>query len=474
MSEQAVFEKATNEQKALPLLTEKAKASQRQRHGFTRLMSISGFAMSLILPIGIVPRLMQSQELETSYQKTVHQLPQVSVAQVKSAGSEIALKLPGNIEAVLETPVYARANGYIDKRLVDIGDRVTAGQLLAHIETPEIDQSRIEAQAQVLSKVAEKAQSEANRDRAQADLDHARAELSQAQANLVERESEQKFAYSTYLRFKVLGQQGAVSIQDVEEKETRYKTTSAAKEAALDNIRAAQSDVLAAAAKLKAERANINVSDATIAAARAHEQRSQTESNFQNVVSPFAGVVTERNFDQGMLVTSGSESSKSPIYRIARIDTVKVFVDVPQYASKGVRAGQTVEIKLKEFPDRTFNGKVARTSVALDPVARTLRTEIHIDNSALTLAPGMYADVSFKVPRPSNLLLIPANALINRAEGPQVVTVASNHQIHFNKVQLGEDLGNEIEVKSGLSQNETVVVNPKDTLVDGTKVSEER
>lgn len=464
MPEQAVYEIVPEQ---LPAPT----SNIRKRSGFARLLSVSGVAMSILLPIGVVPRLIQAQELDQSAEKIEHALPRVSVVQAKLAEKNRSISLPGTIEADVETPIYARSNGYISQRLVDIGDKVKAGQMLAHIETPEVDESEVEAQAQVMTKVAEKAQTEANRDRAGADIARAQAELSQAQADLVERESEQKFAYSTYLRFKVLGEQGAVSLQDVDEKETRYKTTSAAKQASSDRIRAAQSEVIAAKAKLKAEEANINMSDATIAAARAHERKSHTEKSFQDIISPYSGVITERNFDQGMLVSSGSDSSKAPIYRIVRIDTVKVFVDVPQYASSGILVGQSVDILLKEFPGRRFAGKVARTSVALDPVARTLRTEIHIENKDLALAPGMYADVTFSVPRSSKLFLIPANTLINRAGGPQVISITRDRQVHYNSIQLGDDLGTEIEVKTGLSGNETLVVNPQDSLAEGTKVS---
>lgn len=448
--------------------------SIRKQTGLARLLGISGVLMSLALPIGIIPRVLQAQELDKTNEKEVSLLPAVALSKVVPAPSFRKISLPGTVEGVVETAVYARTNGYVDKRVADIGDRVAAGQLLAHIETPEIDLSEKEAQAQVLTNVAGKAQSVANRDRAQADLDRAIANLSQARSNLVESESDQKFAQSSYMRWKQLGEDGAVSAQDVDEKETKLKTTSAAKEAAKDRIRAAQSEVVAARARLEAEGANVNVNSANITAAIARADRSNTEKLFQNVVSPFTGVITERNVDTGTLITSGSENSKLALYRIARIDTVKVFVDVPQFASSGVKVGQTVEVSLKEIPSKIFTGKVARTSVALDPVTRTLRTEIHVANKELELAPGMYADVNFAVPRTNEVVLIPANSLISRGDGQKVALVDSGKKVHYRKIQTGYDLGTEIEVVNGLKASDSVIINPSDSLAEGAQVAIEK
>ena len=213
-----------------------------------------------------------------------------------------------------------------------------------------------------------------------------------------------------------------------------------------------QSEVIAAQARLKAEEANVNANLANIAAATAHANRSSTERSFQNITSPFAGVITQRNIDQGALITSGSENSKLPLFRVARIDTAKVYVDVPQYASRGIHVGQEVSVYIERISrQKLLLEKVARTSVALDSTARTLRTEIHIPNSSLALVPGMYADVNFSIARPSTTVLIPANSLIVRSEGTDVITVKGGKTIHFNRVKLGDDLGKEVEVLAGLN-----------------------
>ncbi len=444
--------------------------STETKKRFIQLVSVSGIAILVILPIGIIPRLTQANELNGIHDKITHETPSVSVARVTMAPAQTKLSLPGSIEAILETPIYARSNGYIEERLVDIGDHVRAGQTLAKMQTPEIEESEKEAKAQLLTTIAGKEQSVANYTRAQADLDKAIAQLSQAKASLIERQSTEAFARTTMQRWQSLGAQGAVATQDVDEKETNYKTSVATRQAAEEFVAAAKSEVTAARARLKAEEANVNVSIASIAAATAHADRSSTERSFQIISSPFDGVITERNIDQGALISSGSDNSKLPLFKLARIDTAKVYVDVPQYAARGIHIGQDVNVTLKEFPDRIFVGKVARTSIALDATARTLRTEIHIPNKDLALVPGMYADVNFSITRPSKTFLVPANSLIVRAEGPQVITLKDGKSIHYSPVKLGEDLGKEVEIIAGLSNAESVVLNPSDTLTEGTAV----
>lgn len=449
------------------------RGSRRRKSGFAKLLGVSGITMAMALPIGIYPRLMQSKELSETQNQSIVKVPAVSTVQVKPASNTHELTLPGTIEAIVETAIYARTDGYIRERRADIGDKVTAGQLLASIETPEKDESAKEARAQVFTNVASKAQSEASLDRAKADLDKAVAELAAAKSALVQAQSDQTLALATYQRWKALVEQGAVSAQDTDEKETRYKVTTALTRAAEDKVRAAQSEVVAAKARIKVELANVQVNEANIDAARARENRSESMKSFQNVVAPFSGVITERNIDQGSLVTEGSENSKSALYRLARIDTLKVFVDVPQYASTGVKAGQKVDVSLKEYPNRLFSGTIARTAVALDRATRTLRTEIHIPNQNLILAPGMYADVKFVVPRTAQMLLVPSNAVLIRAGVPQVA-VASQSKVHFRKVSLGNDLGKEQEIISGITSGESVIVNPKDSLEENQQVAVEK
>jgi RND family efflux transporter MFP subunit len=228
--------------------------------------------------------------------------------------------------------------------------------------------------------------------------------------------------------------------------------------------------VIAAKAVIDAQKANIEASQANVEAAQSRERNSNTQKQFQEVRAPFDGVIVERNIDQGSLISSGSDNSRTSLYRLARIDTLKVFIDAPQFAATGIRVGQKVDVTLKEFPGRKFQGVVARTSVALDSLARTLRVEVHIPNQDQLLAPGMYSDVAFSVERPKNAFVIPVTALVSRGDGQQVATLKDG-RVHFVPVQTGDDLGKSIEVVSGITGSERVINNPSDALQEGEKVT---
>jgi RND family efflux transporter MFP subunit len=470
--EESALEKTDEKALAKHLDTDSKASQPRKASGVVRLLSLSGIAMALVLPIGIYPRILQSQELDHGHAALESALPSVTVVAPKGSPAFRSIVLPGTVEALQETPIYARTDGYIKTRFADIGDRVHTGQLLADIETPEVDQSAKEAKAMVLTQIATKAQTQANLEKAHADLDTAIADLAQAKATVIERQSNERFSYKSDARWRTLADQGAVSTHEADDKENNLKMSIAETQAAKDKVRSLESQVIAARARIRAEQANLNLSDANIDAASARKDRTDTQQHFNRVLAPFDGVITERNVDAGTLITGGSENSKTSLYRVARIDTVKVFVEVPQYAATGIKVGQEVSVRLKEMPGRVFTGKILRTSVALDSAARTLRTEIHISNQDLKLTPGMYADVSLEIPRSTKTYIIPANALVTRGDGPQVV-LAVHDKINYRKVQLGDDFGKEIEITEGVSGGDKVVVNPSDALRDGNKIAVE-
>ena len=436
---------------------------------FVKLLSISGLSIAVLLPIGVYPRLMQAHELQTSQAQAIEQLPVVAVAKPLSAPPTKTLLLTGSLEPIQQTPIYARSNGYIRTRLVDIGDQVKAGQQLATVETPEIEDAVREAKARVFTDVANQAEMVAQINNAKADYQKAIANLAQARSNLLQRRSDETFARTTDSRWQVLVQQGAVAAQDGDDKRTKLATSKAATQAALDAVTAAESDVVASKARMAAADAKLNAAVANVSATRARASETETQKQFQNITAPFAGVITQRNVDTGTLVTSGSETSKQPMFQLAKIDTLKVVVDVPQFAAAGIHVGETVGITLKQLPGKLFTGTVARTSVALDPTARTLKTEVHIANSDLSLSPGMYSEVRFVIPRTQKTLLVPASALVIGAEGTRIAVVTGD-KVHYQKVEVGDDLGKQIEIMGGLSETEAIVVNPRDTLTAGSKV----
>jgi RND family efflux transporter MFP subunit len=221
--------------------------------------------------------------------------------------------------------------------------------------------------------------------------------------------------------------------------------------------------------------ASVGAAAATVASSEANVQRLLALQSFQKVAAPFAGIITERGIDRGALITSGSSTTNKPMFRIARVETLRVFVNVPQTFVRSVAPGQETKILVPEYPQRTFAGRIANTAGALDPTSRTLLTEVRLSNEDHALMPGMYAQVKFSVVPADSVWVIPAPALIARAAGPQVLSVRDDRTVHYLNVQLGRDLGQSIEVLSGLTGSERLVVNPPDGLKEGARVvGEER
>ena len=308
--------------------------------------------------------------------------------------------MPGSTQAIQETAIYARTNGYVRKWNVDIGAKVEAGQLLAEIETPEVDQ-----------------------------------ELNQARANVAQAIANSDLARATLTRWQQLVAQKVVSSQEFDEKKS-----------AAD----------ARAADLKVAQANV--------------KRLEELQGFEKIVAPFTGIVTARNIDNGNLVTSGSAGQTTPLFRLAQTDTLRIYVTVPQTQSRSIAPGQSATVSVREIPDKTFNAKVVRTSGALDPASRTLLTELQLPNGDGQLFPGMYAEVKFALPQDGRTLLIPGNAVMIRSDGPQVLVVDAKQTIRARAVKLGRDLGDKVEIVSGLNPAESLVANPTDALQDGAEV----
>lgn len=398
----------------------------------TLRLGLLGLAAVLILMAlfarGYLPRAQRQAELLASVKELTSARPRVSVAAVRRAPVTSELLLPGDIQAIDETPVYARADGYLRRRLVDIGDRVEAGQLLAEIETPELDQQIRQARAS---------------------LDQLRAALVQARANLAQARANLQLAEVTLKRWKALVEQGVLSAQDGDEKQSAYDARLA--------------DVGAGEANIKAAEANIQAGEANL-------QRLLELKSFQKVTAPFRGVITARNVDTGALITAGSSTSNRPMFRIAQIGTLRIYVDVPQTYVPSIQPGQAAQVLVQEFPRRSFAGKVARTANALDEKSHTLRTEVQAPNSDYALLPGMYSQVRFVLGQAHPPWRVPAEALVIRPDGVYVAVVRSDGSLHYQKVTLGRDYGTEVEVPTGLRGDERVVLNPTDDLAEGMAV----
>jgi RND family efflux transporter MFP subunit len=382
------------------------------------ILVVAGFFM------GYLPRHRREEVLAAESQETSQTLPIVNVTKVTRSDKQSELVLPGNIQAVTEAPVLARANGYIKKRYVDIGDRVKEGQVLADIEAPELDQMILQARAA---------------------QDQAASAVEQADASLLQGRSNENLAKVTATRWENLQKRGVVSKQENDTYQAQYASQQA-------NVQALEKAVAAARSNVGAARANLD--------------RLIQLKSYQTVRAPFAGVITVRNVDTGALVTDSS----TLLFRIAQTDFLRTYVNLPQTDADSVHPGQTATLTVPELPGRKFTGKIARTANALDPATRTLLTEVQVANSAGTLMPGMYAQVDLSVPRKNPPLLIPGDTLVVRSDGPQVAVVGPDGTVHFTLIQLGRDYGDRLEVLSGLEAGQEIVVNASDVVREGVKV----
>lgn len=391
------------------------------------LWSISlGVVVLIVLAFlaGYIPLQARQSLIRAQAVEQERALPRVEVIEVGPSSGKSELELPGNIQAVTEAPILARANGYIKSRLVDIGDRVKAGQPLAEIEAPEVDQQVRQAQA--------------NLEQARAALEQSLASYEQGKANL-------ELARVTAERWNTLVREGVVAQQDNDQYQAQYQAQIAGVQALEKAVTAQRSNVAAAEANL----AGLN-----------------DTQGYRVVKAPFDGLVTLRNVDEGTLVNAGN----TLLFRIAQTGTLRTYVNVPQANANSIRVGQAASLSISTLPGRSFPGAVARAANSLDPASRTMLVEVRVPNPSGLLLPGMYAQVDLSSPRTDPPLLIPGNALLVRTEGSQVALVRPDHTVHLQKIQVGRDYGDNLEVLSGLQIGDKVISNPSDAVIEGVKV----
>jgi RND family efflux transporter MFP subunit len=356
--------------------------------------------IGLLVASGIIPRLRSRKALAAETNELA--APSVLVIQPKSSAPTQEILLPGNIQAFVDAPIYARTNGYLKRWYFDIGSHVKKGQLLADIESPEVDQQLSQAQADLGTTMAN-------------------LHLSQITAN----------------RFSDLIKQDAVSQQDT------------------DN---ALSDLAARNTAVKSSQANVD--------------RLKQLVSFEKVYAPFDGVVTARNTDIGQLIDSGAAGGQArSLFQMAAINSLRVFISVPQIYSQAAVPGLTADLTFAEFPGRRFQGKLVRTSRSIDPTARTLNVEVDVDNSKGELLPGAYTEVHLKLKEGIPTLTIPVSALMFRQEGLRVAIAKSDNTAELKPVTLGRDFGDIAEITTGLTGEERVISNPPDSILDGERLT---
>jgi RND family efflux transporter MFP subunit len=376
----------------------------------------------ILLAAGVIPRLRNNRALNASAEGVRAAVTSVTVLQPQPA-TQAGLTLPGTTQAIKDSIIYARTSGYLKRRFVDIGDRVKAGQLLAVIESPEVD----------------------------AQLRQARANLLQAEKNLDLQGANLALAKVTMDRYVAAGAETAVAVEAVDQSIATHRTS--------------QASVAAAEAAVESNRAAV--------------QQYMDLTSFERVLAPFDGTVLQRNVDTGALITAGSPTDNTAVaptnlsgapnglFEVAQMDTLRVFVNVPQAFAPNVRAGMAAKVRARGHVDEPVAASVTRTSGSLDPGTRTLLTQVDIPNPSGRLLPGMFVYVDFQIAPSGTRWRLPATAVIFDTQGTRVATVASGNTIRFQHVELGRDFGDSIDIQGGLHGKETIVAQPTVSLKEG-------
>lgn len=394
-----------------------------------RLTAMLGFAAIVLLGViglGLLPRLKKQQVLAADAAAETARKPSVRVAKVELTGADANLELPCDLMALIESPILARVEGYISKRSVEIGARVKKGQIMAELETPELDQQLRQAQAS---------------------LSQVRAALKQTQAHVGEVKAQLNLAKLTTDRWKQLSAEGVVSVQETDEKRALYDVKVAELEAAQASVASSQEGV-------RASEANLN--------------RLEELKSFSRLIAPFDGIVTYRNPDVGTLISAGAGGKE--LFRVADISTIRVFVSIPQSHVPLILPGVPGKLTVDDIPGRAWPAPVSNIANALDPASRTMLAVLKIANPDLALKPGMYSRVRFSLPAPPKSLILPGDAVVGRRDGNYVAVVGAQRKVHFQKVSVARDFGAKLAISDGVSVGDVVVLSPGDEIHEGGEV----
>jgi len=349
--------------------------------------------------IVLVNRSMQARALADA--TAIHAVQYVTTTQPASGGDGMAVTLPGTLQGVIESTVYARSSGYLVRWTKDIGASVKKGELLAEINAPEIDQ-----------------------------------QLHQAEAARAQSASSEALARSSAERWQSLRQQDAVTQQELDER------LSAAKQAQAD-----------------------------LAAAEANVSRLRSLQGFNRVTAPFDGVLTRRTVDVGDLINAGNGGAGQALFSLAQVDPLRLYIYVPQVYANQIKIGDTVKVSLAERAGEDYQGSIARTARAIDPVTRTLQVEIRVPNPSGQLFSGAYVQVELPIKGDRAATVVPTNVLLFRPDGPRVAVVDQSGRVRLALVKLGTDYGSSVEVLAGINPTDRIIVNPADSLADGDVVT---
>ena len=365
------------------------------------LTMVAVFLILLLLAGGITlwSRVSHSRALANETERET--VPTVAVVYPQSEKPDEELILPGSLQAYEESPIYARTSGYLVRWYKDIGSKVAKGELLAKIDTPEIDQ-----------------------------------ELNQMRATRQQTLAQMELAKISADRWENLRKTDSVSAQEADQQVSGYKQA-----------------------------------QANLAAADANVHRLEQLEGFKDVYAPFTGVLTRRNVDPGALINAGAGVAGRELFDLARVDPLRVFTSVPQAYAPFIKVGAKTAVTLQEFPGQKFVATVARTAESIDPSTRTLLTEVDVPNKDARLLPGSFGEVHFAVGTNVNKVTVPVNAMLFRAEGPQVAVIGPNNKVQLRRINIGRDYGTTLEILGGVGPADRIVINPPDSLEDGQQVT---
>jgi RND family efflux transporter MFP subunit len=398
--------------------------------GVLILFTVLLLSIGAALVFAVLPRLARQKTLLADSRADNVHVPVVLVAKVQRAASTDVLELPGNLLAFNEAPIYARIDGYIRRRLVDISYKVKKGDLMMELDTPELDQQIHQAEAAL-------SQSQAVVQQFAASLEHAKANVNLAKVTLD--------------RWKRLTEQGVFAKQEEDEKQANYDLMVA--------------DVASAEANLAAAKNAVTVSEANLS-------RLRETKAFSRITAPFDGVVSGRYADAGALVTAGNTSGNHEVFRLAQLDPIRVYVDVPQTYVDPIRATakHPATLTVEQLPGRTFPGTVMDTNSALDPASRTMLAVVWVPNPKGELLPGMFGRVKFRLTEAFRPLVVPGDTVMSRSDGPRVAVVNQQMRVELRRIDPGRDYGSRMEVMSGVKDGELLIVNPTDEVREGVQV----
>jgi RND family efflux transporter MFP subunit len=397
----------TEQQETHPVASEPVHAEQHYQPGGVgpaprgRATTLVGAVLLVLVTAGVVTFLNRKSESDALAKETdAVAVPTVAVIQPQTEPGDDELVLPGNLQAYIESPIFARTNGYLLRWYKDIGSKVEKGELLAAIDTPEVDQ-----------------------------------ELSQARATREQIKAMLGMAKISADRWANLRKTDSVSQQEADQQSSSY-------DQALANMAAAEANV----------------------------KRLEELESFKNVYAPFSGVLTKRNVDPGALINSGAQAAGRELFDIARVDPLRVYVSVPQAYAPNIKVGMKANVTLQEFPGQKYVGTVVRTADAIDQATRTLNTEVDVPNKDGKLLSGSFGQVHFATGTSIPRITIPVNAMLFRAQGPQVAVIDKDSKVHLRPITIGRDFGATLEILGGIEPSDQIIINPSDSLEDGQQV----